>query len=791
MIRFTPHHLDRKIQHPATRPASARFGVARRLIACVLAAVALLAPAPSAGQKLAPNVSVSQPNGFVVQMPNKKIVSRRSGLQLEIDTRWINNYGYRPVRVRVTSPKPTTAEHTITIRLYVGSNHWSGGSTGVEQDFVMPLGSTSAETTIACPQYHAGHRYWWDVWVDGVKDDDLGVDMYTAWQFIAASAANPTDSKLKFLMFGAANSSKGTINPGADLFEALVLAVGDMPERWIDYTAFDVIALSPAELTVIVETQPQALPAILRWVRSGGQLWISNVGRNWERLRDIEERLGMATADSTDPFERGWKPIQFRSRRNRNVSKSYVHLPTGNRQVVSDPAVMAELERDADWIVERDADLPESDDDEDGEDGRALRTRRPADSSKWYVEQRLGLGTVRVFRRSWDPAGFALSWRTLMGIGVPQPDTTSSPATPIEGALNTVRNWKSRHGMTPDTANVDFANLLVPGVGQAPVTEFRVLITVFVLAIGPGNYWLLKRTNRLHLLVLTVPLMAAVLTIGLFGYALVSDGFSTLARVHSYTALDQRSGEAVCWARLSYYSGLAPSRGLAIPDDVAVYPILAGWNEGSRHNPYQVERQMEWRAGDERGELMMTQGWLRSRTPTQYLTVRARKSPHRLALRMTEGGLSAANELSAEIHYVAATDDDGNYFVGHDIADNARQVLKPATRLEVLEELRPLVRKNAPEMPAALAEDSSFVTMQRRQQRRWYRSRLGLDYCDEQLDDNLASDAIRSLVGIEGQPAQELPPRSYVAITETGPEVALGVPNAKVEASFHVVLGKW
>ena len=119
--------------------------------------------------------------------------------------------------------------------------------------------------------------------------------------------------------------------------------------------------------------------------------------------------------------------------------------------------------------------------------------------------------------------------------------------------LRRVQRWDSRHGLTPDSANVEFAKLLVPGVGLAPVTEFRVLITLFVLLIGPINYWLLKRAKRLHLMVLTVPAAALVTTLALFGYAILADGFDTRVRAQSFTTLDQRTGEAACWARLSYY----------------------------------------------------------------------------------------------------------------------------------------------------------------------------------------------------------------------------------------------
>ena len=785
----------------STGPASGT----RRRLAVVFVAVAVAAAAATTawGQKLAPAVSKAQSNGVVVQMPGGKVVSRRSGLQLEVDTRWIHNFGYRPIRVRAISPKPTTADHSITVRLYVASSDWWTGATAVEQDFEFPLGSTSADCVISCPQYHSGHRCWWDAWVDGVKDEDLSVDMNSAWQFAATAAPNPSGTNLKFLMLGAAAQANQTVNPGDDLFEALVLMVGDLPEQWIDYTTFDVISLTPAEMAIAAETRPQALAAILRWVRSGGQLWISNVGRNWERLGDVERLLGMPSADSSELAARGWTPLSLGPRLGRRESRALIHLPTGGRLEARDSAVIEQLQRDPNYVPvapqrELAAQMGDDDPETDETSSRPSRDRgrQPADSSNWYVDQRYGLGTVRVFRRTLDPAGMAMSWRMLMGIDGPQvdptmqPDATRQPATPLEGALTTLHSWESRHGMTPNTANGDFANLLVPGVGQAPVTEFRVLITLFVLAIGPGNYWLLKRTNRLHLLVLTVPIMAAVLTVGLFAYALVSDGFRTLVRVHSFTALDQRSGEAVCWARLSYYAGLAPSSGLVMPDDVVVYPVLASWNEGVRRNPYDVVRQLEWRPAeaDREATQCLTQGWLRSRTPTQYLTIRARQSPHRLIFRPTETSLSATNEMGTAIVYLAAIDEQGNYFAGQNLADRAAQTLEPATQLEVLQELRTVVLENKPEPPMGLVDDGSALIGA---QRRSYRRRFGWDYSNERLANNLAGEAVASLVGTSGQPALDLPPRSYVAITEAGPEVTIGVPDAKFEACFHVVVGKW
>jgi hypothetical protein len=36
-----------------------------------------------------------------------------------------------------------------------------------------------------------------------------------------------------------------------------------------------------------------------------------------------------------------------------------------------------------------------------------------------------------------------------------------------------------------------------------------------------------------------------------------------------------------------------------------------------------------------------------------------------------------------------------------------------------------------------------------------------------------------------------LPARSYIAVTETGPEVTIGMDGADEEDSFHVIVGQW
>jgi hypothetical protein len=311
---------------------------------------------------------------------------------------------------------------------------------------------------------------------------------------------------------------------------------------------------------------------------------------------------------------------------------------------------------------------------------------------------------------------------------------------------------------------------------------------LFVLVIGPLSYWLLVRANRLHLMLLTVPAIAAGLTAALFTYALVSDGFSTTVRVRSFTSLDQATGEAATWARLSYYSGLAPSRGLKFADDVTLYPILPGWNETGDSSTIDVARRLIWSAGTQR----LTGGWLRSRVPAQFLSVRARKSPYRLRLAPQGGKLTATNELETRILFVAVVDDENNVFSGESIDDGATADLKISTHLDVLRQLRQRMLDNQPELPPALEEEQDRLSsVERRGRRRMFQRQYELDYGIERLSENLLSGAISALAENNAEGTLNLPPRSYAAITETGPEVELGIEGADEEASFHVLVGHW
>lgn len=733
---------------------------------------------------------VNQTNGTAVKMPLRRTVSRDSGLNLTVDTRWSQNYGYRPIELTVTSPAPATADRKILVRLATG---WTG-RIFVEQQLTLPKGSTSASMRMDVPQYQmATPFYFWDVWVDDIKDQDLTLKDRDAWSVMQSGYGG--NSGKTFLSMGAASGQRSLVAPNSMEFEVLSLAASEFPNRWIEYTCFDVVTLSVSELRTLSQQNPAAFRAIARWVRAGGQLWVNDVGDEYEHLPELstmfqlpEKLVTAAEASKKDDakglvsefsFGTGWQPIRFNKGSTEGQVATFLNHTTGAVQTVRDPDTIVKLQGDSNYS------MTGMRFESAGENPGVITA---ADSSEWFVEQRLGLGNVRAFRQTNDVSLFQQSRPGMSANAAANAQTADPGQMPpaLTAALQTTGRWSVRHGVVPDDASIEFANLLVPGVGMAPVREFQVLITLFVLVIGPLNYWLLKRWKRLHLMILTVPLAAAAITLGLFAYAIASDGFNTKVRSHSFTALDQRTGDAACWSRLSYYSGLAPGGGLTLPADVAVFPIIPSWNEYSAHSYVRGERELRWEGDDAK----LARGWLRSRTPMQYLTIRSRKSPMKLELTPVRDRLRVKNELGTQVEYVVVVDDAGKFWSGEKLAVGKVSFLEPIEQRDAASRFRKLVTNNAPAVPAALSgEDSKYTSIQRQQWRMYgqYSAFAG----EQSLGGNLANEAVTSLAGLAGGSELKLPPRSYIAVTATGPEVLYGMDGVEEEASFHVIVGQW
>jgi hypothetical protein len=299
-----------------------------------------------------------------------------------------------------------------------------------------------------------------------------------------------------------------------------------------------------------------------------------------------------------------------------------------------------------------------------------------------------------------------------------------------------------------------------------------------VIAIGPVNYFLLRRLGRLHLLVFIVPGCAVVVTLALLAYALLADGLGVKLRARTLTLLDQPRGEGVCWSRLSYYAGLAPGGGLAFSPDTAVYPLVSQPDPLGRGVP---QRNVVW--GEKQN---LTRGWLASRTPTQLVTVRACRAKAALAVSPSAGGLAVKNLMEAGVSRVLLADDQGGFYFAQDLLPGQTATAQALPLADGLGRLAPLLGRGRPALPAEMA------TFQSRE--RSYRSwSTGWDtgWPDPSQETSRLERAFEQLSRSASVGQLPLGPQSYAALVERSPLAEYGYEPVEEAGGIHLILGRW
>jgi hypothetical protein len=655
--------------------------------------------------------------------------STQSGLRIEVDTSWAGSDGYRPVRVTVSAAKPVTAEVLLTIRMRMGEVYRNMNHVIAEKDFSLVQGAASVTTTILVPQLQPYSATDWEIWVDGVKDVQLSTngmnpvnqsnDQFTALLYRDSGSSRPGFVQNYVLRYGNAN------------FDFIQLDSKNFPETWLGYSGLSVVAMTADEFLTLQAEAPESIVALLRYVRSGGNLWIFDTGENYSKLGAIDNPLGIngnadAEEEGEDPTARGWK-----------------NLPLGDGRVQR-PGYRIEYEEEAyDYgDISTPPPTPEP-------SPKRIIESGPKNSHRWFMARSYGMGLIAAFQNVQG------SERALVMDAV---DVTR---------LAERLSWRQRHGNDPQSANTDFNDWLIPDVGTAPVLAFQLLISLFVIGIGPLNYWLLKRKNQLPLLLVTVPVAALATTLMLFAYGFLVDGFSIRVRARSLTVLDQRAGEAASWARLSYYAGMAPADGLVMPTDTAVYPIFPARDRYRYSGRYRETKEILW--GEEQ---RLTRGWLSSRTPTQYLTVAARNTDKKLQFQYKGDSLTVKNHLGVEIVSLVIQDHEGRWYQCGELDSSGTTKLLPVEERNAMKELRKLFTDNQPQLPVDYIGG-----------RRGY-----YPYEDYTISSNLMEMQLNSILSPVGSSWTK---GSYVAVTRQGVEVSLGHPEAVESDSFHVIRGTW
>lgn len=564
---------------------------------------------------------------------------------------------------------------------------------------------------------------------------------------------------------------------------AMSLPAADLPENWIDYTSLDIVVLSLDQLADLAKNHPAAYRAILQWTAAGGNLWICGISGSdgpWQRLDEVNKLLKREGDAPAEPSKSG-KSDNSASSAGASPSPQEPRPPkleaSGWREP-GDEGMEFLRPSDENAAAGSPRGMPP------GYPGYQPPVEEPAPkpapiSKQPMLLREYGMGTVAILSAN-DPFTGKEKW-------MPEDWGKLFRAT---GAARWL--WNTRHGVNIGQQNPSFWNFLIPGVGLAPVRSFQVFITLFVLGIGPLNYWLLRRRQRLHLMVLTVPLSAAVVTAMIFGYALVADGLGIRVRARSITRLDARRGEATTWTRLSYYAGISPSKGLEFSPNTAVYPIL----DKTELDPFvQVHKKMAWDNNQ-----LLQEGWLNARTPTQYLTVRSGPSSCRLIVTKpadAKGDLTVENRLGTPIEQMALCGLDGKFYYVENVGEGAKAQAKLVSDRDLKRWLKDVVHEQSLEFPLGLnpgeRNRSMFVN-----NRNYYwsynnfRNTNSADTGSSLLEGSLGRMAAgSSRLMAFGCDVPLLEPGAFVAKVPHAPEVELGTDSAREEASLHVIVGEW
>lgn len=197
---------------------------------------------------------------------------------------------------------------------------------------------------------------------------------------------------------------------------------------------------------------------------------------------------------------------------------------------------------------------------------------------------------------------------------------------------------------------------VIPGLDRAPVLAFLFVILLFAIAVGPVNFYMLRKRKRPLFALVTVPALGFGTTLLMFGYAIMHDGFGVRGVERSWTLLDQHNHEASTISTRTLFAGLSPGSFELGDDSMLLAP-------GAFERPDSRSRH-RWSYLGDTGTV--DGAVLPARTPTVLISARQGVARERLRARLrgdgdldllTDGGVVPTGE-------VLLRDFDGQYWSG-------------------------------------------------------------------------------------------------------------------------------
>ncbi|MDD3117617.1 MAG: hypothetical protein PHQ27_00410 [Victivallales bacterium] len=183
-----------------------------------------------------------------------------------------------------------------------------------------------------------------------------------------------------------------------------------------------------------------------------------------------------------------------------------------------------------------------------------------------------------------------------------------------ELSSSNMQQWKS--SITPQTL---FRELPLIKDDRLPFRPLFFMMLLFVLIIGPGNIFWLRRRKRMIWLLWTTPVIAILFSMAVVVYSLVAEGWHSRVRNNSLTILDENRQQAATIGIHGYYCPLPPGSGVKYSETTAVYPLQTSVESHSGA--------VDWSNGQ-----LLSSDWIMSRIPTYFLVRRIEPRRERLQI---------------------------------------------------------------------------------------------------------------------------------------------------------------
>ena len=346
----------------------------------------------------------------------------------------------------------------------------------------------------------------------GIEDGKLDLDDLNQWY----SGSNAV---------GGGSRTSVNINGFSSRFTT-AMSLESLPSKWFAYEGIGILVITMDDMKLLSKNHPGKLLAIERWVAASGRLVVLNCGSKLEKTEQVLELLGDSNQNVRENRQCTFlkKPIsnsKVKLVQKAIDEKTQVNGYSEYQQIIASQAVQT----------------------------LDLRIARSHDTLRNSIGKK---------ERSFISVGFQ------QGEVIAVSDEASDWGAGgddrwIKFALflkSTRPRFSSDHRVLNEATIRDFG---FPEFDEPPRYFFEFSIVLYLLAVGPLAFFVLKRRRQLNLMFVVVPVISALCCTTILGYAVFAEGFDTRVNLFTVTSLDQRSGRQATSSVAHIYSGLTPS----------------------------------------------------------------------------------------------------------------------------------------------------------------------------------------------------------------------------------------